>query len=173
MGVGSSQRRATIQEAARIMGVSEGAVRKRVKRGTIAHGKGEGGRVYVYLDAGVDEGVDDVSYPERDALISELRSHNATLQKQLEQANERDRENRRIIAALAQRIPAIEASQEATEMPSEATPQPGRVELQPAVQSTQAQESPEMAMPEAGGGPLPRAQQTPSERPWWRRIFGG
>ncbi len=43
MGVGSSQRRATIQEAARIMGVSEGAVRKRVKRGTIAHGKGEGG----------------------------------------------------------------------------------------------------------------------------------
>jgi hypothetical protein len=173
VGVGSSQRRATIQEAARIMGVSEGAVRKRVKRGTIAHDKGEGGRVYVYLDAGVDEGVDDVSYPERDALISELRSHNATLQKQLEQANERDRENRRIIAALTQRIPAIEAPQEATETPSEATPQPGRVEPQPAVQSTQAQESPEMAMPEAGGGPLPRDQQTASERPWWRRVFGG
>jgi hypothetical protein len=173
VGVGSSQRRATIQEAARIMGVSEGAVRKRVKRGTIAHDKGEGGRVYVYLDAGVDEGVDDVSYPERDALISELRSHNATLQKQLEQANERDRENRRIIAALTQRIPAIEAPQEATETPSEATPQPGRVEPQPAVQSTQAQESPEMAMPEAGGGPLPRAQQRASERPWWRRLLQG
>jgi hypothetical protein len=47
---------------------------------------------------------------------------------------------------------------------SEATEQPGRVEPQPAVQSTQAQESPEMAMPEAGGGP----QRMPSERPWWR-----
>jgi hypothetical protein len=57
--------------------------------------------------------------------------------------------------------------------PSEATPQPGRVEPQPAVQSTQAQESPEMAMPEAGGGPLPRDQQAASERPWWRRMFGG
>jgi hypothetical protein len=57
--------------------------------------------------------------------------------------------------------------------PSEAAPQPGRVEPQPAVQSTQAQESPEMAMPEAGGGPLPRDQQAASERPWWRRMFGG
>lgn len=58
--------------------------------------------------------------------------------------------------------------------PSEATSQPGRVEPQPAVQSTQAQESPEMAMPEAGGGPLPRDQQRASERrSWWRRMFGG
>jgi hypothetical protein len=56
--------------------------------------------------------------------------------------------------------------------PSEAKEQPGRVEPQPAVQSTQAQESPEMAMPEAGGGPLPHDQQRASERPWWRRVFG-
>ena len=62
---------------------------------------------------------------------------------------------------------------EPPESPSEATPQPGRVEPQPAVESTQAQESPEMAMPEAGGGPLPRDQQAASERPWWRRMFGG
>jgi hypothetical protein len=54
--------------------------------------------------------------------------------------------------------------------PSEAKEQPGRVEPQPAVQSTQAQESPEMAMPEAGGGPLPRDQQRASEAPrrWWQ-----
>jgi hypothetical protein len=169
VGVGSSQRRATIQEAARIMGVSEGAVRKRVKRGTIAHDKGEGGRVYVYLDAGVDEGVDGVSYPERDALISELRSHNATLQKQLEQANERDRENRRIIAALTQRIPAIEAPQEATETPLEATPHPGRVEPQTPLEGAQEPREPsEMHMPEAGGGPLPHDQQRAAQRRWWQ-----
>ena len=134
------------------MGISEGAVRKRVKRGTIAHDKGEGGRVYVYLDAGVDEGVDAISYPERDALISELRSHNATLQKQLEQANERDRENRRIIAALTSRIPAIEA-------PSE--PRGG---------------------PETAESPGPRErpftdeeriQEAAQPRPWCRRMFGG
>jgi hypothetical protein len=58
--------------------------------------------------------------------------------------------------------------------PSEATEQPGRVEPQPSVEGAQeAQESPEMAMPEAGGGPLPRDQQRASERPWWRRMFGG
>ena len=91
----------------------------------------------------------------------------AALREQLAQANERDRENRRIIAALTQRIPAIEAPQEASEAPSEATPQPGRVESQPAVESTQARESSEMHMPEAGGGPLPRDQQTAASRRWW------
>jgi uncharacterized membrane protein len=60
-----------------------------------------------------------------------------------------------------------------TEQPETATPQPGRVAPQPAVESTQAQESPEMHMPSAGGGPRPREQQTASERPWWRRMFGG
>jgi hypothetical protein len=58
--------------------------------------------------------------------------------------------------------------------PSEATEQPGRVEPQPAVESTQEpRESSEMHMPEAGGGPPPHDQQRASERPWWRRIFGG
>ena len=32
----------------------------------------------------------------------------------------------------------------------------------------EAQESHEMHMPEVHGDP-----QTPSERPWWRRMFGG
>jgi hypothetical protein len=41
----------------------------------------------------------------------------AHLREQLEQANERDRENRRIIAALTSRIPAIEAPQEAPDAP--------------------------------------------------------
>jgi hypothetical protein len=32
------------------MGVSEGAIRKRVKRNTLRHDKDEAGRIYVYLD---------------------------------------------------------------------------------------------------------------------------
>jgi hypothetical protein len=183
-------RRATIQEAARIMGVSEGAIRKRVKRGTIAHDKGEDGRVYVYLDAGVDKGVDGVSHPERDALVSELRSHNATLREQLEAEREANRENRRIIAALTSRIPELPAPEPRDQAQEEEptantppderlyavtpTPQPGRVEPQPQGEGDQdPRESSEMHMPEAGGGPLPHDQQTPSERPWWRRMFGG
>jgi helix-turn-helix protein len=62
----------------------------------------------------------------------------------------------------------LETRAEPPGAPSEATPQPGRVAPQPAVQSTQAQESPEMAMPEAGGGPLTHDQQRPAERRWWQ-----
>jgi hypothetical protein len=67
--------RLTIQEAARRLGVSEGAVRKRVTRGTLQYDKAEDGRVYVYLDAGVDGGVD----PNSSALISQLRDEVAYL----------------------------------------------------------------------------------------------
>jgi excisionase family DNA binding protein len=156
--------RLTVAEAARRLGISQDAVRKRIKRRSIRYERGEGGRVYVYLDA---------SETEQDTDRGRVQDHTAeliaTLREQLEQANERDRENRRIIAALTSRIPAIEAPQEAPEPPSEATPQPGRVEPQPAAsKGTQAQESHEMHMPSAGGGPQSRDQQEATERPWWR-----
>ena len=69
--------RLTIQEAARRLGISEGAVRKRVTRKTLEHDKEEDGRVYVYLDAGgrqgVDTGQDTGVDPNSNALISQLR----------------------------------------------------------------------------------------------------
>jgi excisionase family DNA binding protein len=71
--------RLTIQEAARRLGVSEGAVRKRVRRGTLQHDKAEDGRVYVYLDTGVDGGVDEGVDPDSNALISQLRDEVAYL----------------------------------------------------------------------------------------------
>jgi hypothetical protein len=75
--------RLTIQEAARALGVSEGAVRKRVTRGTLQHEKEEDGRVYVYLDArdrrGVDAGQDEGVDPNNNALISQLRDEVAYL----------------------------------------------------------------------------------------------
>jgi excisionase family DNA binding protein len=71
--------RLTIQEAARRLGVSEGAVRKRVTRGTLEHHKDEDGRVYVYLDAGVDNGVDEGVDPNSNTLISQLRDEVAYL----------------------------------------------------------------------------------------------
>src|SRR5829696_5910244 len=71
--------RLTIQEAARRLGVSEGAVRKRVTRGTLEHHKDEDGRVYVYLDTGVDSGVDEGVDPNSNALISQLRDEVAFL----------------------------------------------------------------------------------------------
>jgi len=169
-------RRATIQEAARIMGVSEGAIRKRVKRNTLRHDKEADGRVYVYLEGvtrGVDDRVDEVPHPDSNALISEMRDRITFLEGELQRKDA-------ILLSMTEAMKAIappaqeEAPRATPEPPTEATPQPGRVEHQPAVESAQEpRESSEMHMPEAGGGPLPHDQQRASERPWWRRIFGG
>jgi hypothetical protein len=77
-GQDGGQERLTIQEAARRLGVSEGAIRKRVARGTLEHDKAPDGRIYVYLDArgrrGVDDRLDEGVHPESNALTSQLRS---------------------------------------------------------------------------------------------------
>jgi hypothetical protein len=165
-----SVERLSVAEAAEALGVTRDAILKRIRRDSIEHEQGEDGRFYVFVDTSTTaaERSTDVSIDDRtDILIAEMQDRIRSL----EEAN---RENRRIIAALTSRIPAIEAPREPPESPPAATPQPGRVEPQPSVEGSQeAQESHEMAMPEAGGGPLPRDQQTPSERPWWRRVFGG
>ena len=167
------ERRVHLSEAAELLGVSKDAVRMRVKRGTLRSEKGEDGRVYVWVNVVPDGDPNTVhSEPQVEAwreLIDELRDR----VRSLEDAN---RENRRIIAALTQRIPEIEppAPSEPPGGPTEATEQPGRVAPQPSVAGAQEpRESSEMHMPEVHGGPLPRDQQTASERPWWRRMFGG
>jgi hypothetical protein len=170
-----------VYDAAEHLGITVDAIRKRIQRGTIAHERDEEGRVWVLLDESSkvhDTDQDTYRTVGPAEFIEEMRERIHDLREQLAAERRANEENRRIIAALTQRIPEIEAPREPSgateprEAPSEATPQPGRVEPQPAVQSTQAQESPEMAMPEAGGGPLPRDQQRASERPWWRRLFG-
>ena len=170
-----SERRVHLSEAAALLGVSKDAVRMRVKRGTLRSEKGEDGRVYVWVNV-VPDGDPNTVHPESQVdawreLIDELRDRVRSLE-------ESNRENRRIIAALTQRIPEIEApaSPQSPGAPESATEQPGRVEPQPSVEGAQEpRESSEMHMPEAGGGPsLPRDQQAPSERrSWWRRMFGG
>lgn len=132
----------------------------RARRGTL-DSTHENGRLYVWLDtdkASVHSQGEVQAYRE---LIEELRDR----VRSLENAN---RENRRIIAALTQRIPELEA--------------PAPSELLGA--SETAAEEPEREEPwPSTGGP-----QTGSERPrdtaefpargnllrpWWRRVFGG
>src|SRR5215208_6950412 len=142
--------RLTIQEAARALGVSEGAVRKRVTRGTLPHEKEDDGRVYVYVDTGGRRGVDDRQDegvdPNSTALISQLRDEVAYL---------RD-ENRRkdeIIMQQAMTMRQITAasSQEPPEAPEAVEEEPERVEPWP-----------------HGSG-----AQEGVRRPWWRRVFRG
>ena len=119
--------RYTVGEAARVLGVGTDAIRKRIKRGTIET-EFEDGTRYVLLDesetrhaqgraSGTPTGADNGRALEPDALISELRSHNATLREQLEAERQAHAEARRIIAGLVERVPpAIEAPERAADL---------------------------------------------------------
>jgi len=146
------ERRTTVSEAAEILGISAEAVRGRIRRGTIPVER-EGGTVYVLLE-GTERNrttgdqsrtTDDQPGDRTDLLIAELQDR----VRSLEQAN---RENRRIIAALTSRIPAIEAPQEAQESPETVQDEPKRAEPRP---------------------DAPGAQEGAQRRSWWRRVLGG
>ncbi|MDP9458663.1 MAG: hypothetical protein M3Q60_23480 [Actinomycetota bacterium] len=216
-------RRVTLREAARVLGISKEAVRKRVKRETLAHEKKDG-VVYVflpdgnvYLPAGGDAGTDTgtaaggdapdqqsekssaqnahfadedeepgqnsgpVSEPEddRDERIAELQETVRDLRGRLDRAEEsiRDhidhaeeanRENRRIIAALLERLPPqLEAPREPRDAPQAAPATPGGTEPQ------QGAAGPQTGAREHSNT-LERPPEETARRPsWWRRIFGG
>jgi len=150
-GVGAGLDRLTIQEAARRLGISEGAVRKRVTRRTLEHDKGDDGRVYVYLDTegirGVD-GVQDAGVDPREpstALISRLEDEVAFLRDQVRRQQE-------IIAQQAVTMRQLSA-------PSE----------KDAEADETVEEAPEGSEPRSATG----SAQEATRRPWWRRLFGG
>ena len=152
-GQDAGQERLTIQETARRLGVSEGAVRKRVARGTLAHEKASDGRVYVYLDAkgtrGVDAGQDEGVHPESSALISQLRD-------EIYYLRDENRRKDEIIMQQALTVRQLAASP-STEDPQEAPESP-----------ESGGESSDTAEPQSAT----EGQQEPTSRPWWRRIFG-
>jgi hypothetical protein len=161
MGEGrTSGNKVSVYDAATTMGVTVDAIRKRIARGTIPHERDEDGRVWVLLDTDQDTAsrVQDTDQPQSTTSthISEMRARIASLERQIEQANERDRENRRIIAALTSRIPELPAAQE---------------------QAQERRESPETAeSPGPRERPFTDEEREPQEaaqpRSWWSRIFG-
>lgn len=136
-----TRQRVTTKEAAEALGISVEAVRKRIERGQLGHERVDG-RVYVYLDGDQTESGPDVEV-EFTALISEMNARIELLERQLEQANERDRENRRLLAAALERIPPQ------LEAPQTSEDAPGRP-----------------AEPSEGVQPHPE-----ESTPWWRRIL--
>ena len=118
--------RYSVADAAKALGLTEEAVRQRVKRGTLDSIK-VGGSLFVLLDTATSsDRSNDRGQPVREKtsdtsnglpndtsrLVENLEDEIAHLRRQLEQANERDRENRRIIAALTTRIPELPPSRE-------------------------------------------------------------
>ncbi len=152
----------TVQDAARLLGVSEGAVRKRVARGTLKNEKEPDGRVYVYLDERDTRGVDVGRYGgvdvgvshEPDALISQLRDEIAYLR---EESRRKDEIIMQQAISVRQLLPAPEPDQDETPETHEEPSEPS--EPWPEVSTP----------PEPTGGPETSAQR----RPWWLRWLGG
>jgi hypothetical protein len=137
----ASVERLSVAAAAERLGVTRDAIHKRINRGTIRHEKGEDGRLYVFVDASTDKSKDE---PKVNPKVEVMERYIARLERDLEEAQTRDRENRRIIAMLTSRIPAIEAPRE--DAPESAEPRPGTPTPQEASE----------------------AAQEATERPWWR-----
>jgi len=148
----------TVPEAADILGTTTDAVRSRIRRGKLRREEGGDGTVYVLLDDGHDsptsakdgretggnqtfgngrETVDD------GPLVERMASEIDHLRGQLEEAQAANRENRRIIAALTQRIPELEAP-----LDEQGSPVTGS---------------------EESSSTAPPNEERPS---WWRRFFG-
>jgi hypothetical protein len=144
--------RLTVPEAAGTMGISAEAVRQRIKRGTLTTEKDASGTVFVLLDA-VSTRTNGVrtndSTGDSTVLVEELRDRVRSLETQLSEERMANRENRRLLAAALERIPAIE------EAPSEERGSP--------VGTSEETE-------EAGTEISPEQEKRAS---WWRRLVGG
>jgi hypothetical protein len=166
---GADRRRLTVPQAAEALGVTVDAVRGRIRRGKLEAGHDKGA-VYVWIDApetADSRGPSETSRgpaPDQAERIEDLREQVAYLREQLEEANERDRENRRIIAALTSRIPAIEApaSPEASDAPETVEEAPERAEPHSATEG-----------PQEPSEPLRGRGSGTARGSLWRRLFGG
>jgi hypothetical protein len=162
-------RRVSVPEAALLLGISEDAVRSRLRRRTLRKEKTSDGTVYVILDgtAPTDRPTTDADQPTTDAatdqreLVEALRDELAYLRQQLDAEREAGRRKDHLLAAALERIPAIEPAEDS-----------------PAEPAPDAQEGPQTASKEATGGEVPPEDSPATEghaepRSWWRRIFGG
>jgi hypothetical protein len=139
--------RVTVPEAAQLLGISQDAVRQRIRRNSMEHEKDENGRVYVYIDpthTQHDNVQEETPGPVHDTSV------NALLESQQDQINflraELERKDT-IIMSLTQRIPELEPSPEPPETPQAASEEPS-------------------------GTQTPQ-EETERSRGFWRRLFGG
>jgi hypothetical protein len=166
-------RRVNLKEAAEVFGSTSEAIRKRAKRGTIPSEIGDDGMLYVWVDGRVDGTRDEDSHQVdgevddgnqvgdggervddhlpalyRDLLLDRMGSEIDHLREQLREEREANRENRRIIAGLVQRVPELESAPE----PPESSQTPSEQQV---------------------NGHTPPESQGQERRSWWRRLFEG
>jgi excisionase family DNA binding protein len=143
--------RLSVEDAAKLLGLSVDAVRKRIERGTLRSEKVDKSRYVLLDDPATDHDSDMTRHDSSDvtpALVAELKDRIRFLESELEDRKEEARRKDHLLAAALERIPELEAPTEPSESPESVGEGPG---------SAQGREEP---------------QETIS-RPWWRRWLGG
>ena len=148
----SGRTRMTVAEAARALGISDSAVRKRVKHGKLEHERTPNGRVFVYLD----DAATSASGRDGSHGVGTLKDQVEHLRGELDREREANRKVGLIIAGLEERIAELEASQKAPVAPE------GR------------KAAPPTAGLDEGGREPPRARKVPEEYKndaMWAQFF--
>ncbi len=117
----TTDRRVTVSEAATLLGLSEDAIRSRLKRGTLRKEKAPEGTVMVVLGDGdqrdrppTDQATDHL---DQALLIRRLENEVDYLRQEVEDWKEESRRKDAIIMTMAQRIPKLEPASEPREGP--------------------------------------------------------
>src|SRR5918911_2287968 len=123
--------RVSVSEAAHRLGISQDAVYKRIKRGTIPWDKGEDDKTYVWIDQvdgstdrarqSTDRASEPSNYVSKDELLSEMRARVSFLEEELQRKDA-------ILLSLAQRIPELEPAKDSSSEPRE-SPETGSEEF--------------------------------------------
>src|SRR5215208_7734059 len=112
------ERRLTVHQAAKVLGITPEAVRSRTQRGTLAKEKGDDGTVYVRLNddqlrTNADKQTDQSTYigdqtDDQSQLVEHMASEIEHLREMLALRDEEIRRRDHLLAAALERIPAIE-----------------------------------------------------------------
>ncbi len=154
-----------VGEAARELGISTDAVRKRIARGSLESDRPDG-NVLVWLDESVTETGREAQVEGNGALVEVLTDQVAYLRDQLDQEREARRRADMIIAQLTQATSNLTDRLRELEAPAQ-PPTPSQA-------SEEAAQEPAEAAP-GPASPRPAAEdaQEAAQRPWYRRWFGG
>jgi hypothetical protein len=108
-GLAPSGNRASVYEAAKVLGVAVDAFSKRIQRGTIGHERDHNGRVWVLMDASSikPDNAQNIYQAASDELVGELREQISHLREIL-----REEQNARTNAGIATLVRKLQASPE-------------------------------------------------------------